>query len=244
MADIIFHSGKLIAIPKNVAVPTPRHIMTIQETSFDFKGDLKRLMGEGQYAVDAAIGSVEISLKCKNGQLNMRTVNELFFAKTVAASGEEFVENEQITVAAGAATLAGGAATLGDYGIFNKATGEQYTRVASAPAAKQYVFGASGALSFNVSENANVLLANYTKTNSTTMESIDLTNDLAGTTVTVEGLFHKKMRDGRQLNIRLYNLIVPSLSFAAKLNDYVMPEFTIEAFANTAGSVGKYSFGK
>lgn len=244
MPEIVFHSGKLIAIPKNTATPTPRQLMTIQETSFDFKGDLKKLMGEGQYAVDAAIGSVEISLKCKNGQLNMRTVNELFFAKTIVGSGEEFVENEVITVAAGTATLTAGALTLQDYGVTNRVTGVQYTRVASAPAAGQYVFGAAGVLTFNTTENANALLVNYVKSNTTTLESFDLTNDVAGSTVTVEAFFHKKMRDGRQFNLHFYNLIVPSLSFAAKLNDYVMPEFTMEAFANAANVVGKYSFGK
>lgn len=243
MADIIFHSGELIAIPR-VANPTPRTIMTIQETSFDFKGDVKKLMGEGQYAVDAAIGSIEIGCKCKNGQLDLAAVNDLFFGKTIAANGEELVKNESITVAAGVATLAGGAQTVQDLGIFNAATGLQYKRVATAPTAGQYVWGASGALTFNVSENAQLLLASYLKNNTTTMQSISLTNDVAGTTTTIKGFFSKKFRDGRQLNIHLYNLIVPGINFGFKLNDYTMPEFSMEVFADPVLGVGKYSWTK
>ena len=244
MADIVFHSGKVIAIPKNIATPTPRQILTIQETSFDFKGDLKKLMGEGQYAVDAAIGSVEIGIKCKNGQLSAPAFNDLFFNKPVVNSGEVLVENESITVTAGAATLSAGALTLQDLGIFNAGTGLQYTRVASAPTASQYVWGANGALTFNTTENAAVLLATYIKNDTTTMQSFNATNDLAGTTVTLEAIFSKRMRDGRQFNLHFYNVIVPGLSFAAKLNDYVMPEFTMETFADPVKGVFKWSYGK
>lgn len=241
MPDIVFHSGQLVAIPKT-ANPTPKQIMTIQETSFDFKGDLKKLMGEGQFAVDAAIGTIEIGAKCKNGELDLATINDLFFGKTIVANGEELIRGETITVAAGAATLSAGALTLQDLGIFNSVTGKQYTRVATAPTAGQYVWGANGALNFNVSENAQVLLANYVRNNITTMQSMVLTNDVAGSTVTLQAMFSKKFRDGRQLNLRFYNVIVPGINFGFKLNDYTMPEFNMEVFADPVLGVGKYSW--
>jgi hypothetical protein len=244
MADIIFHSGEIKVIPRNTLTPTPLDLLTVQETSFDFKGDIKKLMGEGQYAYDAAVGTTEITLKCKNGQLNPKTFNDVFFGKTITQNGESYVKGEEITVAAAAATLTGGANTLQDLGIFNKNTGTQYTRVASAPAAGQYVWGAAGALTFNASENTQVLLASYIKTDTATMQSTIATNELAGTTITIEAFFHKKFRDGRQFNLHFYNIIIPSLSFAYKLNDYTMPEFTMEAFADPVKGVFRTSWTK
>lgn len=244
MPDIIFHSGEVKIISRGSAIATPRDLLTIQETSFDFKGDIKKLMGEGQYAVDAAVGSTEISMKCKNGQLNPTTFADVYFGKAIANNGESYVKNEVITVAAGAATLAAGALTAQDLGIYNSVTGIQYTRVATAPAAAQYVFGANGALTFNSTENAQVLLASYIKNDTTTMQSFNTTNELAGTTVTCEAFFHKKFRDGRQFNMHFFNVIIPSLNFAYKLNDYLMPEFTIEAFADSVKGVYKASWTK
>lgn len=244
MADIIFHSGEVKVISRGSAIATPRDLLTMQETSFDFKGDIKKLMGEGQYAVDAAVGTTEISMKCKNGQLNPTTFADVYFGKTIAQNGELYVKAEPITVAAGSATLAAGALAAQDLGVYNSVTGIQYTRVASAPAAGQYVWGASGVLTFNTSENAQVLLASYIKTDTTTMQSFSTTNDLAGTTVTLEAFFHKKFRDGRQFNMHFFNVIIPNLNFAYKLNDYSMPEFTMEAFADPVKGVYRASWTK
>ena len=244
MADIIFHSGEIKVISRASAIATPRDLLTIQETSFDFKGDIKNLMGEGQFAVDSAVGSIEISMKCKNGQLNPTTFADIYFGKSIAQNGEMYVKAESITVAAGTATLAGGALSAQDLGVYNSVTGLQYTRVASAPTAGQYIWGANGVLTFNVSENAQVLLASYIKTDNTTMQSFTANNELAGTTVTLEAFFHKKMRDGRQFNMHFYNVIIPSLNFAYKINDYTMPEFTMQAFADPVKGVYRTSWTK
>ena len=242
--SIIFHSGEVKIISRASAFPTPRDLLTIQETSFDFKGDLKKLMGEGQFAVDAAVGSTEVTIKCKNGQLNPTTFADVFFGRTIAQNGESYIKGETITVVTGAATLAGGAATTQDLGIYNSVTGIQYTRVAAAPAAAQYIWGANGALTFNVSENAQVLLASYIRNDTTTMQSFTATNDMAGTTVTLEAFFHKKFRNGGQLNLRFYNIVIPNLNFAYKLNDYTMPEFTMEAFSDPLRGVYRTSWTK
>lgn len=243
MADIIFHSGEIKVISRASAIATPRDLLTIQETSFDFKGDIKNLMGEGQFAADSAVGSIEISMKCKNGQLNPTTFADIYFGKSIAQNGEMYVKAESITVAAGTATLAGGALSTQDLGVYNSVNGLQYTRVASAPIAGQYIWGTNGVLTFNVSENAQVLLASYIKTD-TTMQSFTANNELAGTTVTLEAFFHKKMRDGRQFNMHFYSVIIPSLNFAYKINDYTMPEFTMQAFADPVKGVYRTSWTK
>ena len=62
--SIIFHSGEVKVISRASPFSTPRDLLTIQETSFDFKGDLKKLMGEGQFAVDAAVGPDCADLRC------------------------------------------------------------------------------------------------------------------------------------------------------------------------------------
>ena len=244
MADIIFHSGEIKVISRASAIATPRDLLTIQETSFDFKGDIKNLMGEGQFAVDSAVGSIEISMKCKNGQLNPTTFADIYFGKNIAQNGELYVKAEPITVAAGTATLAGGALSAQDLGVYNSVTGLQYTRVATAPTAGQYIWGANGVLTFNVSENAQVLLASYIRNDTSTMQSFTANNELAGTTVTLEAFFHKKMRDGRQFNMHFYNVIIPSLNFAYKINDYTMPEFTMQAFADPVKGVYRTSWSK
>lgn len=241
MPNILFHAGEIFVTSRASATPTPRKLLTVQETSFDFKGDLKQLMGEGQFAVDAVVGTTEISMKCKNGQLDPVVYNEIFFGKTAASAGESRVGPEERTITAGAITLLGGADVTQDLGIFNKLTGVQYTRVITAPAAGQYVWGAAGAVTFNASENTQVVLCNYVK-NDVAMRSITAQNDPAGTTVTIEAFFAKRARDGGQFNMRFYNVIIPSLNWANKLNEYTLPEFTMQAFAHPTLGVYKTSW--
>lgn len=236
--NIAFHSGSLYIIRQGIAVPQPVKLMTVQETSFDFKGDTKELMGENQFSVDVAVGSIKITGKCKHGQLDPKAMNELFFGQTIAVGSRVLVQNELATVATASITAAAGVNFDTDFGVTNTATGEVYTRVASGPTAKQYSLNvATGVYTLNATENGNVLSIDYIKRDTTGGTQLTLNNQQAGATVTFKGVFTKKYRDGRILTLELAQCVADSLQFAAKLNDYVLPEFNFGAFADSTNKV-------
>lgn len=236
--NILFHSGALYVINTGIALPTPRRLATVQETSFDFKGDVKELMGENKFAVDVATGSIKITGKAKGGQVDPAFMNEMFFGQTMTTGSRILVQNELVTVASAAATAAAGANYDTDMGVTNTVTGEVYTRVASAPAAKQYTINvATGVFAFNATENGNVLSIDYIKRDAANGSTLTLNNTLAGASVIFKGVFTKKYTTGHVLTMELQQCIADSMQFATKINDYAMPEFNFSAFADSANKV-------
>jgi hypothetical protein len=43
--------------------------------------------------------------------------------------------------------------------------------------------------------------------------------------------------NGNQFNVLLYSVVASKLTFATKQEDFIIPEFDFEAFANAAGQV-------
>lgn len=223
MSNILFHTGALYISGDG---KTPRRIMTMQETSFDFKGDLKKLMGEKQFAADSVVGTVDITAKAKTGQLDPDAFNDLFFGKTVTKGATVLVENEIGTVLLAKYTAAAGVAFSENLGIRDVDSGTVLKLVTGAPAAGEYsVNAATGEYTFNAGMTGKKVQVDYLKTDAAG-SSLIVTNQLAGSTINFRGIFAKTFRDGRKLTMICRHCVCDSVQFGFKQNDYTMPDFS------------------
>lgn len=238
-----FGSGSMWGVDSG-ANPTPGKFGILQDVGIDFGFSNKLLHGSYQFPVAAARGTAKVSWKAKMAQLSGRVFNSLFFNQSKATGQVSVAEDELGTISAGAVTVANGANFVDDLGVRYSATGLPLTRVASAPATGQYsVNTGTGAYAFNVAENGTVLKFDYTFNIAGTGEKITIVNPLLGVAPTFKSVFTQAFNSLRQTLV--FNACLSNkLGTASKLEDFNMPEFDADIFADAGNNIGTWSLGE
>jgi hypothetical protein len=234
-----FGSGTLWGFPAsgNVATnPTPMKFGTLQDVSLDISADVKQLYGQKQFPEAVARGKCKITGKSKFAAINGKMFNDLFFGQTLGTGMVKVSLDEVQSVVAGAATVANSAQYVQDWGVRYTATGLPLTKVASAPAVGQYS-QTGGTYTFNTGDNGsgNVQIS-YTFTASASGTQLNIKNQLMGFAPTIQVLL-ETVYNTNQFSVLLYSVVASKLSFTTKQEDFIIPEFDFEAFANAAGQV-------
>jgi hypothetical protein len=233
-----FGAGTLWGFPVggNTATnPTPMKFGTLQDVSLDISGDVKQLYGQKQFPEAVARGKCKITGKSKFASINGKMLNDLFFGQPLVAGMKKVALDESGTITTGAVTVVNSAQFVQDWGVRYSVTGLPLTKVASAPAIGQYSV-AAGVYTFNTSENGTIVLISYTFNAAATGTQLNITNQLMGFAPAIQVLL-ENVYNGNQFNVLLYSVVASKLSFATKQEDFIIPEFDFEAFANAAGQV-------
>ena len=233
-----FGAGTLWGFPVggNVATnPTPLKFGTLQDVSLDISGDVKQLYGQKQFPEAVARGKCKITGKAKFANINGKTFNDLFFGQNVVTGMKKVSLDETGTITTGAVTVTNSAQFVQDWGVRYSATGLPLTKVASAPAVGQYTV-AAGVYNFNTTENGTQVLISYTFNASASGVQVNITNQLMGFAPTIQVLL-ETVYNLNQFSVLLYSCVASKLSFTTKQEDFIIPEFDFEAFANASGQV-------
>jgi hypothetical protein len=233
-----FGAGTLWGFPviTTAVNPTPMKFGTLQDVSLDISGDVKQLYGQKQFPEAVARGKCKITGKSKFASINGKMLNDLFFGQTLSTGMTQTALDEVKTIAAGSATVTNSAQFVQDWGVRYTATGLPLARVSSAPTVGQYSV-AAGVYTFNVGDNGtNVVAISYTFTAAATGTSMKISNQLMGFAPTIQVLL-ETVYNNNQFNVLLYSVVASKLSFTTKQEDFIIPEFDFEAFANAAGQV-------
>ncbi|HEY2393866.1 MAG TPA: hypothetical protein VGK22_22015 [Candidatus Angelobacter sp.] len=231
-----FGSGTLWGFPvggNTAANPTPKKFGTLQDVSLDISGDVKQLYGQKQFPEAVARGKCKITGKAKFASINGKQLNDLFFGQTMGSGMVQTSLDEVHTVTAGAATAT--STPITDLGVIYQATGLPLTKVASAPTVGQYSQSGS-TYTFNTSDNTQVVLISYTFAAAGVGTQANITNQLMGFAPTIQVLL-EQVYNNQQFGVLLYSAMASKLSFATKQEDFLIPEFDFECFANAAGKV-------
>lgn len=234
-----FGSGNLFGASTIGGVLVPRKFGALQDVSIDFSKSIKELFGQFQYPLDAAAGQIKIAGKAKFANINMLVLNDLFFGQTVAAGAKYFISQEAGTVTATLVTVANSATWYEDGGVTYFATGLSLTRVPSAPTVGQYSV-AAGVYTFNATDNGNAVRIDYFYSPAATGSIITAPNTLVGTTPSFVASFPIIAPSGKQTYFRLNKCIASKLTFATKIDDWMIPEFDFIAVADVTNTI--YSF--
>jgi hypothetical protein len=238
-----FGSGTLWGFPvggNTAANPTPMKFGTLQDVSLDISGDVKQLYGQKQFPEAVARGKCKITGKSKFAAINGKMLNDLFFGQTIGTgmTTTALDEAQQVpAVTSFTITVTNAVHFKQDWGVRYAATGLPLTRVASAPTLGQYsVNTGTGVYTFSSSDaSANVLIS-YTWVNSSVGTQLNIANQLMGFAPTIQVLLENTY-SGNQFSVLLYSVMASKLTFATKQEDFIIPEFDFEAFANAAGQV-------
>ena len=220
--------------------PTPVLFGTLQDVNVDIDPDTKPLFGQNAFPDVVARGKTKIAGKAKFGRFNGQLINSLFFGQTMTSS---IVTNVYETTGALipttpfqiTPTVPSSGTWARDLGVRDN-QGNPMVRVASAPATGQYSV-AAGVYTFAAADTGlRVFISyNYTATGATAKTSI-VSNIAMGAAPTFR-LDLTNGLNGSYFSLSLFSCVASKLSFATKLDDFNIPEFAFDAFANASGQV-------
>ena len=124
---------------------------------------------------------------------------------------------------------------LMDLGVINGTTGAQLTRVSAAPTTGQYS-AAAGVYTFAAADTGIQMLISYTYSAAAGGNKTTITNQLMGNQTTF-GLILNEKFNGQTVQFRFPQAVANKWTFATKLEDFTIPEFDGECFADNAGNI-------
>jgi hypothetical protein len=220
--------------------PTPVQFGTIQDVSVDISFDTKLLYGQSQFAIDAGRGKGKISLKAKAANVNGALLNSIFFGQTMTngVTADNFdttgtaVPTTPFIITPAVPNSGTWAQDLGVRG----ATGIPLTRVAASPTTGQYAV-TSGAYTFAGADVGLIMYMSFQYTNSSTVaKKATVANLLMGQAPTFRCDLSVP-RAPKTIVFTFNNCITSKLAIATKQDDFIIPEFDFDAFADSNGNV-------
>ncbi|MEW6563319.1 MAG: hypothetical protein AB1400_08840 [Pseudomonadota bacterium] len=250
MAQYSFGAGVLFARQLTdasgtaIANPTPIEFGVLQDVTLDVSFDLKQLYGQNQFPVAMARGKGKITGKAKAAEINGGLLNGILFGQTLATGLVGVFKATSTTTVAATITVAPPAAGTyqKDLGVYSATDGKPYTRVASAPALDQYTVNeATGAYTFNTGDIGALVYIDYSYTAAAGGVKSTVVNLPMGYTPTFSIDLNLDY-NGKKATIQLPNCTSDKVGIATKLEDFMIPEFSFQAFADAMGNVMTYSF--
>jgi hypothetical protein len=257
MSQYQFGAGVLFGTPLTNAQgqavqASPVQFGALQDVSLDISFDTKMLYGSNQFPLAVGRGKGKISGKAAFAQMNGSLLNNLLFGQTLnpnvindyydttgtAIPGTPYT----ITPVTSYASLLSGGTTptfVADLGVRNS-SGVPLTVVASGPTTGQYSVS-GGVYTFAAADTGTTVFISfqYTATSATARQST-VQNVLMGYAPSFACDLYMPY-NGKQLIVHLFNCLSTKLTIATKLDDFTIPSFDFEAFANGAGQVMTYS---
>ncbi len=242
-----FGAGNLYAIPISSGVVTPQKFGTVQEVTVEFSGSMKELHGEKQYAVALGRGKSKITLKAKSAELKGDLIAQYF--GTTAATGEKRLAQDEagiIPATPFAVTVSNGANFIQNLGVRSVAvdgTVTPFTRVSADPITGQYILDdATGIYTFAAADTGKAVLIDYIWSSAATGKTVSINNQNMGLAPSFQTILSGE-HDGVATLLWLYKVISSKLGMATKSEDFMVPEFDMEAQSNDADQVGLLSVG-
>lgn len=246
---INFGVGKLIAVPTNaadgssIANPTPVVLGTMQDVSLDLSVEMKTLYGSKRYPIAVGQGKGKTEIKAKYTEIDGGILGSLFFGRTETAGIKAAVFDSAGTIPAtpGPYTLTvappGSGTFVADLGVMNATTGEQLSRVASAPAAGQYSVSGSGVYTFAVADQGKGVRISYEYSATSGGKVWTITNEVMGYTPSFTLLLQNGYQ-GKNMVVKLNCCVSGKLALPLKNDDFAIYDFDAEAFADANGELG------
>lgn len=245
-----FGSGTMWGIPtvtlagNNVTTPTPVPFGKMQDVSIEFSQGVKELYGLYKYPIDVAGTTGKISGKAKVAQIQALLFNSLLFGETLSANEIKVAYREAANTGnANSVTPSynGASVFLYDLGVSFNSTGLPLTRGANAANNGIYSVDANGTYLFGVGDANKAVNISYAYVgNGAAANQFIINNQLLGLQTFFKGVFSIN-RAGKFLTIVLNRCVATKLSFATKLEDFVIPEFDFSAMADASDQVGTIS---
>ena len=237
-----FGPGMIYVTRTDLVNQTPINIGYAQEFAPEFSATIKELYGQNQFPLDAARGTVKVTAKIKAAVLSGLAWNTAFFGNTFTTGGIQWNVSELKTIPTTPfqVTVNNAAQFEQDFGVIDPATNLPYIKVASGPTTGQYSVSNVGVYTFAAADTGKSVAITYTST-VTTGQKLVISNQMLGTSP-IFRLDYYTIRAGKAFIARFNQCQTSKFSMAAKLEDYMQPEFEVHMFADATGNLGTMFF--
>ncbi len=239
----------------------------LQDVSVDINADVKELFGQNSFPFAVGRGKTKVGIKAKAAQVYGNLWNNLFFGQnnnlTQGTLYQDVYATTQMTVPATSAyviTISSAASSATNIQIPNSgatgsatllsivnANGVPMTQGAATALGVFTWTSASGAITFSSSDASLGVYISYGYHASVTGVSGTpgpYNQLVANIPMGYAPVFQTDLLmtyQGKSLTLTFFSCITSKLSFATKIDDFLIPEFDISAFANPAGQVMRWS---
>ncbi len=255
-----FGPGILIVTRTDTTTPLAINVGFAQELTLDMAGNTKQLYGQNQFPLVSARGTIKATGKWKAAVISGIAWNAAFYGNTGGSTaglstgaGFDWNVDSTYTSSTTVATIQVGSSLTfdADLGVRYAASGLPLIRVTTglegssgkySVASTQvglYTFGSVDA-GAGAAAGGTALKITYTDTSvPATYQSMVLQNQLIGTTPTFQLDYYTSLNQptAKPFAIRVFNCVGSKHSIGFKLEDFAMPEFDFDFFANSAGNV-------
>ena len=246
-----YSAGRLYGARSDIATQTPRQFGALQNVSIQTKFTTKPLQGKNQFALFIARGEAKMTLKAEVGVFSGKLFNDIFYGATLATGGTQLAVDEAHSVPSSSPytiSPTNQSTFAGDEGAFYNPGGAPLALVSVAPTVTAtYEAPANpsttGVYTFSSSDASAKVLLNYLYT-TTAGENIAITNSMMGMTPTFSGVFRGyDPSTGLFATLTINRMTCDELSMDAKLGDWQLSSFSMEAFDDGTGNIGILTLG-
>lgn len=250
--QVNFGAGTAIGKRTDISPATPSFLAVLQSIDLNFDQSLKELIGQQKIAVDVAPTALKITGKASYARIQASALNNLFLGGTLTgASGITMATNENRTVPASVTytiVALNGATFLEDFGVFYQGVaataGNQLALVTGAPGTGSYSVNATGTYTF-ASGDASAGVQLFYSYSVTTQNQIAIANAQMGTGPTFELFLQEQyvnnLGQTQLMAVKLNACKASKFALSFKNQDYTLPDFEFQAFADSNGNVGTIS---
>lgn len=248
-----FGPGILIAQRTDITIPSPINVGYAQEFSLELAGNTKQLYGQKQYPLVAARGTIKSTGKFKSAVLSGLAWNTLMFGQGTGSTANGFstggiawtVDSTFTATTAGTLQIGSSATFEADLGVKYSTSGLPFQRVstASSPGTGQYNVTATGQYTFGAADNGVATKITYTSTTGTG-QSLIVSNQMIGATPTFQLDYYTSLNQptAKPFVVRIYACVMSKEALAFKLEDFALPEFEFDIFANASDYIFDFVF--
>lgn len=244
-AGTLWVTPKTDALGAVLAVPTPFQLGVLQDVSFDVEFEQKLLYGQSQYPIDWARGKGKIGIKAKNAEINFLPFSAMFLGQS-ATDGlyDAFVDDAGVIIPAGGVITVvppNGGTFFATAAVRSDINGTPLIRVLANPATGQYTVDNTGKFTFAAADVGNTVYIDFMYSGATGGKIISAANLRMGAVPSFK-LTLSMRRNGRTLTLEFPRCSSKKLGMSLKQEDFLIPEFDMEAIADeVTGSPYRWS---
>lgn len=243
--QVIFGIGALWGTRSDVSGIGPDQFAILQNNEIDLSFETKELYSQLQFPVDIARGKGKVTGKAKMARVFGQLYSDLFFGSSFGTGEITVSQDETTTLATNTYTVANATAFVADLGVYYNASGRtRFDFVTGAPSAGQYSTGVDGHYTFSTSDISKSVAVSYVYNVTGTGKIMTITANFMGYTPTFVGTFYQSRNTqgaSGQLTLRLNQCVSSRLTFPSRIDDYAIPDFDFQAFADGTNQVGVLS---
>src|SRR5580693_1911960 len=243
----VFGPGILILTRTDVTPNTPINVGYVQEFSIEMSGTTKQLYGQNQFPLAAARGTVKATGKFKAATVSATAMNTAFYGMAGFTStgtgiawtiGSTFTSNS--TGGTGSFQVGSSLTFDADLGVTGSTTSLPYYRVSTGNevSGRSYSVTATAPGQYNFADQGANLKITYTSLTGAG-QSLLVSNQSIGRTPTFQVDYYTNFNQptAKPFVVRLFSAIASKHAMMFKLEDFMIPEWDFDLFANASGNV-------